>query len=210
MTHLPVQVALPTVGDTIWVTRTVDLPAGRSLRAADWDASDPVELLGPARVTLRGGSADVSYPIAIWRAGFHTLQVPGPLLLSVNGGVDSLRPEAVTLRVASVLPRPATDTSLRPQPRAEFVPRAATTPLPLVLFLILAVAIGLPDAPPSLDTDSVLAKVAEKRPDWPLSELAEILRGLDDARFGNGTLPDAMGLARWAAELEPRLQREAA
>lgn len=267
MTHLPVQVALPTVGDTIWVTRTVDLPAGRSLRAADWDASDPVELLGPARVTLRGGSADVSYPIAIWRAGFHTLQVPGPLLLSVNGGVDSLRPEAVTLRVASVLPRPATDTSLRPQPRAEFVPRAATTPLPLVLFLILAVALlvplhwwwrrrgrparrptasdlggpakpplerwadagesravaaaaatrlraavatGLPDAPPSLDTDSVLAKVAEKRPDWPLSELAEILRGLDDARFGNGTLPDAMGLARWAAELEPRLQREAA
>jgi hypothetical protein len=37
-----------------------------------------------------------------------------------------------------------------------------------------------------------------------------VLRALDEARFGNGALPDAMGLARWAAELEPRLVREAA
>lgn len=261
------QAALPTVGDTIWVTRTVELPAGRSLRAAEWEVSDTVELLGPPRVSLRGGSAEVSYPIAIWRAGFHTVQVPGPLLLSPDGAVDSLRPEVVTLRVASVLPRPATDTSLRPQPRADFVPRPATTPIPLLLFLILAFALlvplhlwwrrrgrpgqrvtaahlgapvrpplerwadagesravaaaaaarlraalaaRLPAAPPSLDTDEVLAVIVTQRPDWPGAELGEVLRALDEARFGSGTLPDAMGLARWAAELEPRLLREAA
>ena len=262
-----IQSAEPTVGDTIWVTRTVELPPGRSLRAAEWEVADPIELLGPPRITLKGGSAEVSYPIAIWRAGFHTVSVPGPLLLSSDGGVDSLRAEVVTLHVASVLPSAATDTSLRPQPRADFVPRPATTPFPLLLFLILAIALlapihwwwrrrghpagkrtaaeaggsakpplerwadagesravaaaatsrlrnamaaRLPGALPSLDTEAVLAYVADQRPDWPAAELGKVLRALDEARFGNGTLPDAMGLARWAADLEPRLVREAA
>jgi hypothetical protein len=262
-----IQGDVPTVGDTIWVTRTIDLPPGRSLRAADWEVADPIELLGPPRITLRGGSADVSYPLAVWRTGFHTVQVPGPLLLSSDGGVDSLRAEVVTLHVASVLPRAATDTSLRPQPRADFVPRPATTPFPLILLLILAIALlapihwwwrrrgrparklspadlagpakpplerwadagesravaaaatsrlraalaaRLPGALPSLDTEAVLALVAQRRPDWPSSELGDVLRALDQARFGTGVLPDAMGLARWAAELEPRLVEEAA
>jgi hypothetical protein len=261
------QSAAPTVGDTIWVTRTVELPPGRTLRAADWEVADPVELLGPARVTIRGGSADVAYPLAVWRAGFHTVEMPGPVLLAPDGGVDSLRPEAFTLRVASVLPSPATDTSLRPQPRAEFVSRPATTPVPLLLLLILALmvlaplhwwwrrrgrpagrpagtdmggpakpplerwadagesravaaaatsrlraalAARLPGALPSLDTEAVLAHVAQTRPDWPLGELAEVLRGLDQARFADGAMPDAMGLARWAADLEPRLVQAAA
>ena len=267
MMYPGIQADLPTVGDTIWVTRTVDLPPGRTLRAAEWEVADPVEVLGPARVSLRGGSADVSYPLAVWRAGFHTVQVPGPLLLSADGGVDSLRAEPVTFRVASVLPRPATDTSLRPQPRAEFVPRPATTPVPLILILFVAfallapihwwwrrrgrpagkvpsadvggqakpplerwadagesravaaaattrlratLALRLPGALPSLDTEAVLAHVAEQRPDWPLTELADVLRSLDEARFGTGALPDALGLARWAMELELRLVAAAA
>jgi hypothetical protein len=262
-----IQAEVPTVGDTIWVTRTVELPPGRSLRAAEWEVADPIELLGPPSIALRGGSADVSYPLAVWRAGFHTVSVPGPLLLSPDGGVDSLRAEVVTLHVASVLPRAATDTSLRPQPRADFVPRPATTPVPLILLLIVAIALlapihwwwrrrgrpvrkltasdiagpakpplerwadagesravaaaatsrlratlaaRLPGALPSLDTEAVLAHVAERRPDWPSSELGHVLRALDLARFGTGAMPDAMGLARWAAELEPRLAQEAA
>jgi hypothetical protein len=56
----------------------------------------------------------------------------------------------------------------------------------------------------------VVAHVAQHRPDWPSSELGEVLRALDQARFGTGALPDAMGLARWALELEPRLVQEAA
>jgi hypothetical protein len=140
----PAQSAAPTVGDTIWVTRTVELPPGRSLRAADWEVADPVELLGPPRVTLRGGSADVAYPLTVWRAGSHTVQVPGPLLLAADGGVDSLGSQSVTLQVQSVLPRAATDTSLRPQPRAEFVPRPVTTPLPVVILVLLAILLLAP------------------------------------------------------------------
>ena len=34
----------PTVGDTIWVGRTVAVPPGTTLRPADWDAPDPVEV----------------------------------------------------------------------------------------------------------------------------------------------------------------------
>jgi hypothetical protein len=261
------QHGIPTVGDTIWVTRSVDLPPGRTLRAADWEAADPVELLGPPRITVGESKAEIAYPVAIWRTGSHTLQIPGPLLLAADGSVDSLAGQTVTLDVASVLPRPATDTSLRPQPRADFVPRPATTPLPLILLLVVAIAIliplhrwwrrrgkpvvrsaglesggpaippleqwadagesravaaaatarlrlalaaRLPDASPSLDTETVIARIAEHRPEWPVRELADLLHQLDRTRFGTGALPDAVTLARRALELEPRLLPEAA
>lgn len=260
------QGAPPTVGDTIWVSRSVELPPGRTLRPADWEAADPVELLGPPRITIGDGRAQVSYPVAVWRPGSHTVSIPGPLLLAPDGGVDSLGGESVTLQVASVLPRPATDTTLRPQPRADFVPRPSTTPLPLIFLLLLALAMlvplhwwwrrrgkpvpgsapdaggpakpplerwadagetravaaaattrlrltlasRLPGALPALDTEAVLAHAAEQRPDWPVAELTAVLRALDRARFGTGALPDAVALARRAADLEPRLIAEAA
>jgi hypothetical protein len=263
---MPSQRELPTVGDTIWITRSVDLPAGRTLRAAEWEAADPVELLGPPRVAMAEGGARVSYPVAVWRPGTHTVEVPGPLLLAADGRVDSLAAQTVTLTVASVLPRSATDTTLRPQPRADFVPRPTTTPVPLIALLLLAVAIliplhwwwrrrgkamprtgvgepraarpplerwadagesravaavatarlrlalaaRLPGALPSLDTETVIAHLAEHRPDWPVRELADVLRQLDRTRFGTGAVPDAVALARRAADLEPRLLAEAA
>ena len=260
------QQAVATVGDTIWVSRSVELPAGRTLRAADWEAGDPVELLGPARVTRSEGRAVVAYPVAVWRPGTHSVTVPGPLLLASDGRVDSLGAETITLEVASVLPRSAGDTALRPQPRADFVPRPSTTPVPLLVLLLLAVALlvplhlwwrrrgrprprvagdpaggtkppidrwadsgearavaaaatarlrliiaeRLPSALPSLDTVEVLDRVAAERPAWPLPELTEVLQALDRARFGTGTPPDALALARRAVALEPRLLLEAA
>ena len=101
---------LPTVGDTVWVSRTVDLPAGRTVRPADWHPDDPVELLGPPRVVTRGGTADIAYPVVIWETGPRTLEVPGPLLLAANGGVDSLPPARVIVQGASVVPMVATAT----------------------------------------------------------------------------------------------------
>jgi hypothetical protein len=264
---LPQDRALPTVGDTIWVTRTVELPAGQTLRAADWQAADPLELLGPAKVTVADGRAAIAYPVAVWRPGTHTVEVPGPLLLGADGRVDSIPGERVTLSVGSVLPRAAADTALRPQPRADFVSRPSTTPIPLVVLLLLAALLllplhrwwrrrgaparrppvagagvgprpeldrwadagearavaavastrlrlalsaRLPGALSSLDTESVLLHVAAQRPDWPVAELAEVLRSLDRARFGAGAPPDVLVLARRAGELEPRLVPEAA
>ncbi|HEX2220061.1 MAG TPA: hypothetical protein VHG35_14765, partial [Gemmatimonadales bacterium] len=140
----PIQREGATVGDTIWIGRTVDLPPGRSVRAAEWMAEDPFELLGPARVTVGEGAAEIAYPVAVWRTGTHTVEVPGPLLLAPDGDVDSLAGQTVTVQVASVLPRPATDTTLRPQPPADFVPQPATTPWPVLTFLLLAIAILAP------------------------------------------------------------------
>jgi len=68
---------------------------------ADWRPDDPVELLGPPRVVTRGGTADVAYPVVIWETGPRTLEVPGPLLLATNGGVDSLPPARITVWLPS-------------------------------------------------------------------------------------------------------------
>ena len=266
MTAYQAHTGAPTVGDTIWVTRTVDLPAGRTVRPADWQPEDPVELLGPARVTVRGGSADIAYPVVIWRTGTHTLEVPGPLVLAPEGAVDSLPPARVTFEIASVLPPGVADSTLSPQPRADFVPLTDTSLVPPLLLLGLVVLLLLPlhwwwrrrgrprrhplavlvepatlplerwadagetravaaaatarlraaiaerlaGASTALDTESLLSHVASAQPDWPLAELGDVLRSLDEARFGQRSFPDAVGLARWADELEPRLRAEAA
>jgi len=252
--------AHPTVGDTIWVARTVAVPPGATLRAADWDAPEPIERLGPPRVTPRGDSAEVSYPIVVWRTGALTIDLPGPLVLGAGGRVDSLPPQALSLTIASVLPRVPPDSTLAPQPRADYVPRTSASLVPVVILLLVAalalaplhwwwrrrgaprprprLLAGTADEPPlerwadagesravaSVATGRLRALIAERMPaahvgldtedalgvvgrrvDWPLGELGDVLRSLDEARFGDAAFPDAVGLARWARELEPRL-----
>jgi hypothetical protein len=70
------------------------------------------------------------------------------------------------------------------------------------------IACRMPAAHVGLDTEDVLRVVAD-RMDWPLAELGDLLRSLDEARFGATAFPDAAGLARWADELAPRLVPEA-
>jgi hypothetical protein len=72
------------------------------------------------------------------------------------------------------------------------------------------IAERLPQAHVGLDTEDLLRVVRAARPAWPLGELTDLLHSLDEARFGERTFPDALGLARWGNELEPRLLREAA
>jgi hypothetical protein len=141
---LVLQGGTPTVGDTIWLSRTVAVPAGRTLRPADWHPGDPIELLGPPRVAERGDSTEIAYPVVVWRAGTHETEIPGPLLLGVGGGVDSLAPQRITLRVASVLPDVPPDSTLAPQPRAEFVPRGTRSILPALLALATAALLLTP------------------------------------------------------------------
>lgn len=133
-----------TVGDTIWLIREVSVPPGRVVRAATWDPADPVELLAPGKVISRGETAQVAYPVVVWRPGDYTLSPPGPLLLASDGRVDSLPPEPVTLHLASVLPPVPADSVLSPQPPAGFVPRSALTLLPLVLLWGAAALLLLP------------------------------------------------------------------
>jgi hypothetical protein len=255
----------PTVGDTIWLTRTVAVPAGNVVRPTDWDPTDPVELLGRPRVTMTGDSARISYPVVVWTPGIRLIDVPGPLLLGPGGGVDSLASEAMRVAVTSVLPPDVPDSTIPPQPRAALVPRLERSIVPLAILWLIGL-LGLvplhvwwrrrgkpapaaptrsevPEVPLSrwaddgeyravanvaalrlraavvqkvseahtgLDTERLLTQLAAARPDWPLDELGDLLRALDDARFGQLGSPEALELSQSTLEMRDRLLREAA
>jgi hypothetical protein len=142
-TRLPGQAPSPTVGDTVWLSRTVGLPPGHVVRAADWDPADPIELLGRPRVVVSGDSAEIAYPVVIWQPGAQLVELPGPLLLGPGGTVDSLAGERVRLEVKSVLPATGRD-SLAPQPRAGLVNRQEVTLVPLAMLWAVALVFLIP------------------------------------------------------------------
>jgi hypothetical protein len=255
----------PTVGDTVWLSRTVAVPPGSVVRAADWDPADPIELLGRPQVMLAGDSAHVTYPVVVWQPGTQLIELPGPLLLGPGGTVDSLRGQQVKLEVRSVLPRVPPDSALAPQPRAAIVAVRAVSPTPLAILWVISLALLLPlhlwwrrrgkptrgpvpearlaeppvnrwadageyravanisavrlrsavaqrvaAAHPGLDTERLLSELAAVRPDWPLDELGDILRGLDEARFGVAPTSDSLELSRSSVAMRARLLNEAA
>lgn len=138
------QSAAPTVGDTVWLSRLVRVPPGYVVRAADWEPDEPVELLGRPQIVSRGDSAQISYPVVVWRPGRHLIEVPGPLLLGSGGTVDSLGGEPVHLAVRSVLPAVPRDSVLRPQPRAAVVWRSDVSLLPLLVLWLLGLLTLIP------------------------------------------------------------------
>jgi hypothetical protein len=133
-----------TVGDTIWLSRSIAVPSGHVVRAPDWDPADPIELLARPAVVLSGDSARISYPIVVWRPGPVAIEIPGPLLLGPGGTVDSLAPQRVSVTVRSVLPPDVPDSTLQPQPRAGFVSRRAMSASPLLVLWALATTLLLP------------------------------------------------------------------
>ena len=141
---IAVQAALPSVGDTIWLTRAVPAPAGWTVRAPDWEPSGAVEQLGRAHVLRRGDSAEVAWPVVAWAPGEHLVTMPGPVLVRPNGLEDSLPPEPVTIVVRSVLPPVPADSTLPPQPVAPVVPTTERTVVPLGVALAGAALLLLP------------------------------------------------------------------
>jgi hypothetical protein len=128
----------PTVGDTIWVSRTVLVPPGNVVRASPWSLSGPVELLGQPQVTVSGDSATVRYPLVAWDPGGHVLDVPGPILIAPGGAEDTLASRQVTLLVSSVLPPGVPDSALPLQPGAGLVLRGEQSAVPLLALWALA------------------------------------------------------------------------
>jgi len=141
---LTLQASGPTVGDTIWLSRSIAVPPGYVVRAPDWDPADPIELLARPAVGLSGDSARISYPIIVWRPGPVSIDIPGPLLLGPGGTVDSLAGQRVSLTVRSVLPPDVPDSTLKPQPRAGFVSRRAVSASPLLVLWAMATMLLLP------------------------------------------------------------------
>jgi hypothetical protein len=73
-----------------------------------------------------------------------------------------------------------------------------------------AVAQRVAAAHPGLDTERLLSELAAVRPEWPLAELGDILRGLDEARFGISPASDSLELSRSSVRMRSRLLGEAA
>ncbi len=128
----------PTVGDTIWVGRSVAVPDGYAVRPGAWSLTGSVELLGQPTVERAGDSVVVRYPLVAWDPGQHVVQMPGPILIAPGGAEDTLPPRAVTVVVRSVLPRGVPDSTLQIQPLAGAIVRGQASPLPLAVLLVVA------------------------------------------------------------------------
>jgi len=138
------QAPLPQVGDTIWLVRTIPAPVGREARVAPWSPEGAVEALGPGMLVRRGDSLDLRYPAVGWLPGSHTVEVPGPVLVSPDGTTDSLPPATLTVTIASVLPELPGDSLPPAQPEAAPILRPIQTAVPVLVLLLLAVLLLIP------------------------------------------------------------------
>jgi len=128
----------PTVGDTIWLVRTVRVNPGAEVRAAPWDPAPPLDLLGSAVVRRSGDQVTIAYPTVAWAAGRHVVSVPGPVVIGADGRTDSLPAETQTVEVASVLPAGARVESLPVQPQVGLLEQRITSPWPVLASLLVA------------------------------------------------------------------------
>ncbi len=134
----------PTVGDTIWLERTVAVPAGAEVRAAPWEPEGDIGLLGRPVIRREGGTATVAYPAVAWTAGSHSIEVPGPILIGHDGRTDSLPAEIRVVQVSSVLPAGQAPEKLEVQPEAGVVAERITSPWPPLVALLAALLLFTP------------------------------------------------------------------
>lgn len=138
------QVGPPTVGDTVWVSRSLKAPAGSVVRPAPWpdDPAADIQSLGPAVVSRRGDSVEIRYPLVGWTAGSHEVDIPGPTILGPGALVDSLPSRPATVFIGSVLPDSVRPDSILPQPPDAAVGGPETSWLPFVEFTLLGLALA--------------------------------------------------------------------
>jgi hypothetical protein len=134
----------PTVGDTIWLERVVETPAGAEVHAAQWTPAEPMGLLGHPLIHRQGNQTVVSYPAVAWRAGKIQVDIPGPIVIRPDGTTDSLPVESRTLNIISVLPDSVPPEKLPVQPQAGIVTERVTTPYPVLVALLIAGVIFAP------------------------------------------------------------------
>ena len=141
---LQTAVATPTVGDTIWLARTVAVPAGHVVRPPEDSLGGPVELLGPPQMIPQSAGVLIRYPAVAWEPGRHVVALPGPVLVGPDGLADSIAPFEVTVTVRSVLPQSRPDSALPVQPATGLVTRSRSTAIPLLVALALAALLLAP------------------------------------------------------------------
>jgi hypothetical protein len=168
----------PTVGDTIWLERTVAAPPGWRVRAAKLDPGSRMEPLGDPVVVRAEGGWIVRYSVVAWAPGVMATPMPPMWRLGPDGSADSVPGGTATFRVTSVIP----DSVPTPAPQPALAPLRLSrrTPLPALAGVLLSAGM-------------LVAVVAWRR------------RPPRAARPGPDLELDAeIGDARWVAAGEPR------
>jgi hypothetical protein len=142
----------PTVGDTIWLERTIPVPAGWRMRAGRLDPAGDVEPLADPALRRVPDGWSVRYPVVAWTPGPHSVELPPLWRLGPDGQADSLPGSSAEFVVHSVLPAPSAapgaDSSVRPAPKEAMAPlrperRSAGPPLAAALAAAGVLAGGL-------------------------------------------------------------------
>jgi hypothetical protein len=129
----------PTVGDTIWLERTVTTAPGWRVRVAKLGSGPLTEPLGDPVVVAAEGGWTVRYPVVAWAPGVVSAEMPVLWRLGPDGSADSLPGGTATFRVASVIP----DSVLTPAPQPALAPLRLSrhTPLPALAGVLLSAGV---------------------------------------------------------------------
>ena len=159
-----------TVGDTLTIVQRVHTVPGAVIQPRTLTDTTSVSLLSPPTMTRDGDSIRITYRIAVWQPGTNELMLPGPVVVTPRGLVDTLPDAHVLLQVASLLPSGKAVASIAPKAARPVVPRGDRTVLPFVAFLLVlgsvvavtnwwlrrrgpARALPTPKLPPPLDAE---------------------------------------------------------
>ncbi len=136
------QSGAPTVGDTVWLERSLGDVGRVTVRPQPWVLGALGLQLGPAEVTHTVRGAVVRYAMVFWYPGDHDITMPGPVIVRRDGSSDTLAAAPMRVRIASVLPAGRSKATIRPRPESRPVPLAAESLLPLGI-IVGVVLIGL-------------------------------------------------------------------
>lgn len=137
MTQEPVR---RTVGDTFTVVQRVRTVPGAVVQPRTLTDSSLVTLMSPPTLTREGGDVTIAYHVAVWQAGTNELVLPGPVVVTPDGVVDTMPDGHVLLQVASLLPAGKALTAIAPKAARPVVPRGDRTVIPFFVLLGILVA----------------------------------------------------------------------
>lgn len=212
-----------TVGDTLTIVQRVRVGVDAVVQPRPPTDSTLVTLLSPPSLTREGESVRIAYHVALWQSGTNELTLPGPVVVSAGGLVDTLPDAHVLLQVASLLPVGKALASLTPKAARPVMPRGDRTLLPAVLLLgVLVVILSLvgwwrrrqgperalprPPSPAPIDGGRIERWLAAGEAQLALRHVEALLRGHPEldawrtraaaARFARGADAELAALVR--------------
>lgn len=128
-----------TVGDTVTLVQRVPLPSGAVVQPRALLDSSLVTPIAPPFIQREGNVTRIAYRVAIWAPGRNDLVLPGPVMVTADGKVDTLPDAHIALDVATVLPAGVAPSTVAPRPAGAWIPRGDRSPLPFAVLLGLGV-----------------------------------------------------------------------